>query len=454
MEPLQRRLAGWLAVPADTTPAERRLLRLHLLSSVFSGLLMACINLSDATLAKTLQGSAVEVTVLSLLAGLSYIGALFWGDAMRGRRKAPFILLFGVLGRLGIGLIALSPDPAWFIGVMALVWISDSLIVTAQVSIIRRAYAPSHRNSFFGLTISATTLVRLLTTVALGRLLDWNEGAYGLYFAAGGLAGFIGTWLLARMECLLDDAQGAEAGRPCGPRGEGPPRGVLPSDPVADAYRPMGQPGLGATLRSVRESIGLVSRIVREDGTFRIFERNFFLYGVAFLSLTPVVPLFLVHDLRMDYTQIGLAKGLMGQAGMILFPPLLGRTMQRVGPVRFCVGTFAFLALYPLLLFAAGLFPGAAAIPLTYAAFGCFGIGMAGVSIAWHMSSIFFARDEDPSSYQAVHNVLTGIRGGFAPLVGLALIEAGSKKLAFLASALLLFAAATLMARLSRRAGR
>jgi MFS family permease len=437
-------LRRWTPIPVGLTPRERSLLRLHLLSSIFSGGLMGCINLADATLAKTLHGSALQVTLLSLLAGLSYIAALFWGSAIRGRRKAPFLLLFGVVGRLGLALVGLSPDPNWFLFVFALVWIADSLVVTAQVSIIRRAYAPEHRNTLFGLTISATTLVRLVTSVALGSLLDWNEGAYGVYYAIGGLCGFIGIWWLMRMERALDAVDGPDA--PI----ETPPSGVMRGDPVADAYRPMGQPGLAATLRSMRESIALVTRIVREDAPFRRFERNFFIYGIAFLSLTPVTPLFLVNDLLLDYTHIGIAKGLMGQAGMILFPPILGRTMGRLGPVRFCVGTFAFLALYPLLLFVASVAPGGAALPAVYAAFGCFGIGMAGVSLAWHMSSIHFARDEDPSSYQAVHSVLTGVRGGFAPLLGYGFIEAGSKRLAFLFSALMLLAASGFMARLAR----
>jgi MFS family permease len=434
----------WTPIPAGLTPRERSLLRLHLLSSIFSGGLMACLNLADATLAKTLHGSALQVTVLSLLAGLSYIAALFWGSAIRGRRKAPFLMLFGVIGRLGLALVALNSNPNWFIFVFALVWVSDSLVVTAQVSIIRRAYAAEHRNTLFGLTISATTLVRLVASVALGALLDWNEGAYGVYYAIGGLCGFIGIWWLTRMERALDDMAGA--GAPI----DAPPSGVMRSDPVADAYRPMGQPGLAATLRSMRESIALVTRIVREDAPFRRFERNFFLYGIAFLSLTPVTPLFLVNDLKLTYTQIGIAKGLMGQAGMILFPPILGRTMGRLGPVRFCVGTFAFLALYPLLLFVASVVPGGAALPAVYAAFVCFGIAMAGVSLAWNMSSIHFARDEDPSSYQAVHSVLTGVRGGFAPLLGYGFIEAGSKRLAFVFSTLMLLAASGFMARMAR----
>jgi MFS family permease len=437
-------LRRWTPIPAGLGPRERSLLRLHLLSSIFSGVLMACLNMADATLAKTLHGSPLQVTIYSLLAGLSYIAALFWGSAMRGRRKAPFILFFGVIGRLGLALVALSSEPNWYLAVFALVWIADSLVVTAQVTIIQRAYAPEHRNTLFGLTISATTLVRLVASVGLGWLLDWKDQAFGTYFAVGGLAGFVGTWLLARMERELDRFEVARAAP------DELKTGVMRGDPVADSYRPMGQPGLGATLRSVRESVALVVRIVREDALFRRFERNFFLYGIAFLCLTPVTPLFLVNDLKLDYTQIGLAKGLMGQAGMILFPPILGRTMERLGPVRFCVGTFAFLALYPLLLFLASVVPGAAQVPAVYTAFACFGIGMAGVSLAWNMSSIYFARDEDPSSYQAVHSVLTGVRGGFAPLLGYLFIAAGSKRLAFLFSAFFLFAASGSMARLAR----
>jgi len=438
-------------IPAALSGAERVLLRLHLISAALSGVAIGCIHLADATLAKTLHGSALQVTAIHLTVGLSYLGALFWAGAMRGRRKTPFLLAFALIGRGGLSLIGLWRDPHWFILIIGLSWLTEALIVTAQVSIIRRAYRREYRDPLFGLTISVTTLLRLLTTVALGWLLDWNENLYGLYFGIAGAIGFGGVWMLTRMEQHLErwaPLPGAPQVRP------ERIRGPLPSDPVADSYRPAGQPGLGPALRSMRESVTLVFRILREDHAYRRFQRNFIIYGIAFLGLLPVVPLFLVHDLQLDYRQIGLAKGLMGQAGMILFPPLVGGWMARNGPVRMCTRAFGFLSLYPLLLLAAGFTLGTLRLGLVYGAFLAFGAAMAGVSLTWHMSSVHFAREEDPSSYQAVHTFLTGARACVAPLLGYFLITFGSKRLAFIFGAGLLWLAAGLMARMARSAAR
>ncbi len=445
-------------LPADLSASERGQLRLHLLSAFFNGIFFGSMNLGDVTLAKTLQGSPFLVTVFNLLIGLSYIGSLFFVGMMRGRPKAPFLLLFAIVGRLGLWLMGLSATPVWFVFIIGVAWLTHSLILIGQVSIIQRSYSPHHRNTLFGLTLSMTTATNLIASVALGWLLEWNDRAYWVYFGCAGIAGFVGAAVLAWMERRIDRrsderAAGAQAGDSL----EGAFRESSPANgswragsDAAPAYRPMGQPGLAAALRSMRESVALVRSILREDARYRRFQNNFFLYGVAFLCLTPVVPLFLVHDLRLDYSQIGLAKGLMGQAGMILFPPALGHLMQRMGPVRFSGRMFAFLSLYPAFLLVAGFGPTAWGLPFTYAAFLCFGISMAGVNLAWHMSCLHFSGREDPSSYQAVHTVLTGLRGGFAPLLGYAIMMAGTKMHAFALSAALLVVASLLMGRMAR----
>lgn len=466
------RLARRAFCPTELSPTESRLLRQHLTAALFNGILLGSMNLGDVTLAKTLGGSPFAVTALNLLIGISYLGSLFFAGMMRGRPKAPFILLFAVVGRLGMWLLALSPRPGWFIFVLGLAWLSHSLILVGQVSIIQRAYAAQKRTILFGLTLSMTTAFNLIASVALGWLLQWKEGAYAIYYGVAGVAGFLGALYLGRMERALDRLQGVPAGGT-----SAVPGSVVPAAPGAGgaaaaggtasaakeraiwrawsaetagpAYRPMGQPGLGAALRSMRQSVRLVLSILHEDARYRRFQNNFFLYGVAFLCITPVVPLFLVHDLQLDYRQIGLAKGLMGQAGMILFPPLLGRLMERLGPIRFSGRMFAFLAFYPLLLLFAGIGPAGWRLPLTYLAFLCFGTSMAGVNLAWHMSSLHFAGREDPSSYQAVHTFLTGLRGGFAPLLGYLLILTGTKSFAFAVSAALLGWASLLMGRMA-----
>ncbi|MFH1144893.1 MAG: MFS transporter [Candidatus Eisenbacteria bacterium] len=440
-------------LPRGLSAQERRLLGQHLLSSLFTGIVLGGMNLGDITLVKTLSGSALQVTTFNILVGASYLGSLFFVGMMRGRAKGPFVLASAMAGRLGLWLLPISRDPDWFIFVLGLAWFSHAMILIAQVSIIHRAYAPGHRNTLFGLSISMMTAMNLIASVLFGWLLEWNDRAYAIYYGLAGISGFLGALLLARMEREIDRLRTVPGGPT--PGADAPARadwrgsGFGIADPAAPAYRPMGQPGLGATLRSMRESVELVLQILRTDTRYRRFQRNFFLYGIAFLSILPVVPLFLVHDLALNYHQIGIAKGLMGQAGMILFPPLLGRLMERLGPVRFSGRMFAFLSLYPLLLLGAGFAPPAARLPITYAAFLCFGICMAGVNLAWHMSSLHFAGDEDPSSYQAVHTVLTGLRGSFAPLLGYGLIQTGSKVSAFGFSAALLWVAAFLMGRMA-----
>ena len=83
-----------------------------------------------------------------------------------------------------------------------------------------------------------------------------------------------------------------------------------------------------------------------------------------------------------------------------------------------------------------------------------FATAMAGVSLAWNLSSLHFAGEEDPSAYQTVHTVLVGVRGLGAPFLGFAVIRAASTLHGFALSAALFMLAALLMARMARAAGR
>jgi MFS family permease len=412
---------------------EQSLLRLHLFSAALSGITMGVLSLADTILAKTLSGSELEVTILTGMTGAGFLLSFFWVGLLENRPKAPFIIGAALVGRFGLTAVGVSATPAWFITVIGLAWMGQAMIASAQVSIIQQSYREEHRSRLFGLTVSIGTLLRLLTTVALGKLLDWNESSYVWFFAVAGTAGLAGAWLLARME----------------------PR-TKPCKPETDdfAYRPLTEGRFAAGVRSVGASFGMTANILKQDRRFRIFELNFFLYGIAFLSLLPIVPIFLVRELEMDYTNIGLAKGLMAQSGLILLSPLLGRVFEQMKPIRFCARVFACLAGFPLLLIAAGASRGfmdnALVLPLVFASFLFFGIAMSGVNLAWSLSSIHFAGNRDPSAYQSVHSALVGIRGVTAPIIGFLMLRYASPSWGFLLSATLLLIAAGLMALMAR----
>ena len=416
-------------VPDDLTAKERSLLGIHLASAFLTGISMGVLFLADTIVAKTLGGSNFSVTLINLLMGAGFLSTLFTSGMMRNRRKGPFLIGAALVGRVALGLTGLWVHTAWYITMVGLAWFGQALIVTGQVSIIQKAYGVERRDQLFGLSLSVNMLARLLATVGAGWVMDWNESTYRIVYAVAGLAGLVGAVLLDRMErrSLEGTSPGSES-----------------------IYRPLGEAGWAAGWRGARESAQHLWRILREDTAFRRFERNFFIYGIAFLALMPIVPIFLVHDLELDYARIGLARGLMAQSGMILFGPLSGRVMRRSGPMRFSSRVFALLSLYPFLLLLSAYFPGSFQISLVYAGFLAFGIAMAGVNVAWNLSSIHFAGDADPSSYQAVHSVLVGARGVVAPLLGYAIVQTASTRAGFALTAGLFLTAAFLMARMAR----
>jgi len=179
-------------------------------------------------------------------------------------------------------------------------------------------------------------------------------------------------------------------------------------------------------------------------------------YGVAFMLLMPVVPLYLVDDLKLSYSTIGLARGALMQVAMIPAMPIFGRIFDRSTPHRMGAWIFALLVFYPLLLLAAGKTDGTLRTALVYAAFGWFGVVMSGLSVIWSLSSIRFAAGEDVGIYQSVHVAATGVRGLVAPLLGYAVMTIFSKEAAMITSAVLWVAAGGMMVwmrRIDRRSG-
>ena len=176
------------------------------------------------------------------------------------------------------------------------------------------------------------------------------------------------------------------------------------------------------------------------------YEIAFMLYGIAFLMILPVVPIFLVDDLALDYKTIGLAKGTVFQVIMILGIPLFGRWFDRSTPHRTSAVSFASGILFPLTLLLALYVPDTMRVSVVFISFIFFGITMSGINVIWNLSSMRFAGEkEDAGIYQSVHLSATGIRGLFAPLLGYFVMHFLGKQAALLISSCLWLIAAFAM---------
>jgi hypothetical protein len=136
-------------------------------------------------------------------------------------------------------------------------------------------------------------------------------------------------------------------------------------------------------------------KLLKRRPDYLRYEIGFMIYGMAFIGMLPVVPLFLVDDLGFDYTTIGVARGTVMQLLMIPSMWIFGKLFDKMTPHSMAAWVFSALALHPLLLISAAYLPESVQLAAVMTSFATFGAAMGGVSILWSVSSVTFARDED-----------------------------------------------------------
>lgn len=144
----------------------------------------------------------------------------------------------------------------------------------------------------------------------------------------------------------------------------------------------------------------------------------------------------------MTYTLVSIARIFMSQTGKILFSPWIGRIFDSISPVRFTGIAFLVMGLYAFTLGLVLEVPAKLQVPLVFIAFFIFSLGMIGINLSWHLSSIHFAKNHDASKYQGVHVALTAIRGILGPLLGYMVMSFFSLKYVFFVSFVFFFCAA------------
>jgi hypothetical protein len=180
------------------------------------------------------------------------------------------------------------------------------------------------------------------------------------------------------------------------------------------------------------------------------FERDYMIYGFGFLGLLPVLPLYIVRDLNMNYHQLSATKGLWAQVGLVLLSPILGLALSRLRPLRFTGRAFLLLAGYPLCLLVSTFAGIGGRVEWVYAGLLLFSVAMAGVNLSWTLGSMHFAGDQDASVFQGLHVGLTGVRGLLAPSLGYAVQALLGYRAVFVYTTILFALAGILMLRHDR----
>ncbi len=302
-----------------------------------------------------------------------FSSVFFIGYMQKHRDYKKFLIMAGVV-RIVAGASILIVQNAWqFILAIWIFQLPQGIIKPAQNFILSKNYPHGRRGKRFGVAISAMNLSALLGSFAAGALLDFEQQYFRYIFVAIGISGGLGSFILGSIPTPL------------------------------------------RKVKSLAKPFHNMITIFRNNPQFWRFERNFFIYGFAFLLIGPIIPIFLVDILNMTYTEVSISRGVLSMLGLVLFAPFSGRIHDKYDPFKFSGRSFAILSLFPFLLLISS-FTGKF---VAYSAFIARSLAMAGVAIIWNLGSIAFSDFDDEAIYQSIHLTMTGIRGFCAPLFGL-----------------------------------
>ncbi len=411
---------------------EKRTFALHMLSNVFMGLSFGILMLQDVILKKSLLATDFQVTILIFLTSSAFLFSIYGTEIIsRSSDPARTIVIMALISRFFLFIIPLFSSPNFFVFCIAAMSYIDSLIKPSWNTVFKHNYSDNRRSSLYSYATSLYTVIVLIVTTLLGYLLDINYELYKVLFPIAGVFDVLSYVSLARMIRMSKKMKVY-------------PEGVTGNRIPLKLFRDI-------MIMPVRNML----RIFRENRPFYRFESYFFLYGMAFMIASPAVPIYLVEDLKLSYSPISIAKGLVFYTATILFTPVMGRLHGTGNPTKFCGYLFLFLLFYPLSMMAVKFLPQHFGFVtpevMLYFTYFLFGILMSGITLSWNLSTIYYAPHFQEANYQSVHITLTGLRGLFSPFIGYLILRYISVEATFLVSSVIFLIGGILMLRESRR---
>lgn len=409
------------------SPVERQTASFLLIAALFNGMVQSLSQTQDIIARKALHALDWQLMLMTMIWPISNFCSIWLGRIFeKSCHKSRYFLFAGIFGRLTLIYAVWLGTMNEYLLLLTLLYSANSLLIPAQNSIYQKNIHQSRRAKIYGYTISLGMLVSVSVTFFAGRLLDIHEQSFRWILVATGFAGFISSAILSLIR-IQEPLTGGECVK------------------EKQDWRKI-------LLDPIHRSLHLL----KENKAFAAFERSFSIYGMGFIMMQPIIPIYMVDKLNLSYTNNFLAKGVLSQIGLLLLSPMIGKLHDRMHPFRFISASFALLMVFPILFVFSSLWAGepVVAVVIVFIAYTIFGVAMAGINVAWNMSSIFFAGKDDASMYQSVHVTMTGIRGMIAPILGFALLKLVGLTSVFIVAAGFLATASLISLRDYKRLGR
>ena len=361
---------------------------------------------------RVFQATGPQVATIIAAGMFANLTSFLWARATRGRRKVASIAsMIGATG-LCVGAVSLLPTNtlgAW--GLVALVVIARCLLVgvlTVRSTVWRHNYPRGMRARITGRLALAVNIVLLIAPLIGAVVLDANQEAFRALYIVGGLAAAGGMWAFSGLRLRGERALLAFEQRPgVQPTRHGDAVGIYEYDD-----RPNRRPGLLA--------------ILRHDPMFRRYMLWQFMAGMSNMMVETVLVEIATKETESlnggFFIGMTLTHGLPVLLSVITLP-MWAVWLDRVHIARFRVSQAWLWTVSQLIIWVGAVGVGQVWLTILLLALGRIVLGVArgGGVLAWNLGHNDFASREMVAAYMGVHVTLTGVRGAFAPFLGMAL---------------------------------
>jgi hypothetical protein len=363
-------------------------------------LIYVCLGIVEggtaAVMVRSLFGTAAQgLTVDFVLALVSSAPAwanlvsLAFARRAQGRRKVGF--LQPLLATLAVLVAALALVPRGGSGLVAflILYVSSRLVwagIDTVRSVIWSVNYPRHlRASITGRIMINGSIAIAVTGLLLGWLLEREGPWFRVLIVAAGVCGMAGAWAFRRFQ-------------------------VQDEEELLEAERERMKEG-------ARFDLGGIRHLLATDADFRHYMLAMSLFGAGLLTLTPLLVICLDDVLRVsEFVQVAITTAV----PVLTIPLAIGpwaRFLDRHHVIVFrSVHSWVGVVGSVLLVLAVWLHQSLLLCPGAL----LLGISLAAGSLGWTLGHNDFAPRGEETRYMALHVTLTGIRGLFAPPVGIA----------------------------------
>lgn len=336
------------AIPIEARDAYRRDSLAGALLGLYTGAIFPFVGFIARD---RLHASVVLISVMTAAPFIGNMFALFWANAMEGRKKIPYVVWSCAIARLLFVLMLFATTPLRFAVLVSVIQMIATVASPAYAAVMKEVYPDEHRGrimAYIRVGLAATTFA---STLIVGQLMKRGNVDFTHIFPIAGLLGVASALIFGTVKTADVD----------------------PNHP--DNKRT-------STLKFLKDTLA----ILNEDRNYAWFALSVFVFGFGNLLVAPLYPVFQVDRLHITALQIALLSNLTTVIWMISYF-YWGKYVDVRSPLRAVVINVLLVSLVPLNYFLARnvwmLVPTAIIN----------GVTMGGVELGYFNSILYFARD-------------------------------------------------------------